>query len=776
MVKKGRQNWHQPILSVGVKALSSYLILKAFASERQGEEIIFKGACCVTEQDQTLGEGLKCVAVMLATPLPFAGAVLDYLVPLSAPEGAVVIVPLGSRKVPGVVIGPAESKLDQAKVKRCYRCVETPPIPSGQIAWLKKVAGWTMANQGAVLKMMLPSAQVITPPEPVMGWVAAMPPDESLPAKRQAVLEVAFGAIPSSLAEIARLAGVSASTTRAMAEQGLLRQDVIPPSEAVQPDPDHPGLALNPEQKEAAAAISTAIGQRHYAPFVIDGVTGSGKTEVYFEAVAETLRVGRQALILLPEIALSPAMVDRFTTRFGAPPVLWHSGLGDRQRQSAWQNIRRNEPLVVVGARSALFLPFADLGLIVIDEEHDGSYKQDDQVVYHARDMAVMRASLEKAVMVMVSATPSLETEVNIDKGRYQRLRLSSRAGRARLPEISLVDLRKTPPERQKWLAPPLVDAIRARLEQKQQVLLFLNRRGYAPVTLCRTCGERITCPHCSAWLVTHLKAGQMRCHHCGHTSRFPDHCPSCDSEASLVPCGPGVERLAEEVSSRFPEARQAVLSSDHVTSHAGLTALMNDITAGEVDIIIGTQMVAKGHDFPNLTLVGVVDADLGLGGGDLRAAERTWQMLVQVAGRAGRADQPGMAILQTAAPETDVLQRLMRGDRDGFIEEEKAARMAAEMPPYSRLAAIVLSATSPMILNESVAQIAAAAPRYDGVTILGPAPAPMAILRGRHRMRFLIRCSRDVNLQAILREWLDPLTFPASVRLQIDIDPYHFI
>ena len=727
-------------------------------------------------KDETLGEGLKSVAVMLATPLPFAGAVLDYLVPVNTLDGAVVVIPLGSRMVPGLVIGMADNTVDPAKLKRCHQVIDTPPVPDIQRQWIQRIANWTLANPGAVLKMMLPSTKVISPPAPERGWQATTPPQEGLTEKRNMVLETAFGIGAMRMTDLARLSGVSTSTLRGMVDKGLLEDVDMPPPIPQAPDPDHPGLELNPQQDEAASAISAAIKARTYAPFVLDGVTGSGKTEVYFEAVATALREGRQALILLPEIALSPAMIDRFTSRFGTRPLIWHSGLGERQRQETWQASRNTAPMVVIGARSALFLPFANLGLIVIDEEHDASYKQDDQVVYHARDMAVMRASMEKSTVVMVSATPALETEVNIDQGRYQRLYLSARARRASLPEISLIDLGKTPPERQSWLAPPLVEAMESRLKAGQQVLLYLNRRGYAPVTLCRRCGERITCPNCSAWLVVHRQSGKMRCHHCGHGSMFPETCPSCETEASLVPCGPGVERLAEEVSRRFPEARQAVLSSDHVTSHAALTQLMAEVESGDIDILIGTQMVAKGHDFPKLTLVGVVDADLGLGGGDLRAAERTWQMLVQVAGRAGRAEEPGLAMLQTVAPQTDVLQRLLKGDRDGFLAHEKEARQLAEMPPYARLAAIMVSAPSPSMVSESAARLARSAPKYDGVTILGPAPAPMALLRGRHRMRFLVRCGKDINLQAVLKEWLEPLKMPSSVRLQVDIDPYSFV
>jgi len=727
------------------------------------------------------------IRVWLATPVPVGGGVLDYLAEGEMPvRGQVVIAPLGSRQVAGVVLGPADRQDAESqgkaktggsavKLRPILQWADLPPLSDAFLDWLNRVAQWTMAHPGAVLRMALPVARGLQDISQPLGWIAASPPGDNISPKRNQVLEAFFGMPPMTTTDLAHLAGVSPSTIQGMAKAGLLLQAPIVPEKPAPPDPGRAGFALNPEQQAAAHELGKAVERGGYAPFVLDGVTGSGKTEVYFDAIASVLRQGRQALILLPEIALSPATADRFTRRFGARPVLWHSGLTEARRAEAFRQLVDGGPLVVVGARSALFLPFPDLGLIVVDEEHDSSYKQEEQIVYHARDMAVMRASCERFPVILASATPSLETEVNIDRGRYKRLTLSTRIGEAVLPELKLVDMRKTPPDRQAWLAPPLVEAIGETLEGGQQVLLFLNRRGYAPVTLCRTCGERITCPNCATWLVDHRQSRDLRCHHCGYRTGQPESCPSCGTPDHLVACGPGVERLAEEVRRRFPDARQAVLSSDHVTTPAALTQFIREVEAREIDIIIGTQMVAKGHHFPDLTLVGVVDADLGLAGGDLRAAEHTWQLLVQVAGRAGRSEQKGQALLQTHMPDTPVLQALMMRDRDMFLQAEKSAREEAGMPPYGRLAALVLTSPSEADLKESAAALGRTRPNYEGVQILGPAPAPLARLRGRHRMRFLIKADRQVDIQAVLREWLEARHISRSVRCQIDIDPYHF-
>jgi primosomal protein N' (replication factor Y) len=508
---------------------------------------------------------------------------------------------------------------------------------------------------------------------------------------------------------------------------------------------------------------------------LLEGVTGSGKTEVYFEAVAEALARGRQALVLLPEIALSAQWLDRFAARFGVAPVAWHSDLTPARRRDVWRDVAQGRARVVVGARSALFLPFPDLGLIVVDEEHDASYKQEDGVAYHARDMAVVRAQLGKFPAVLASATPSLETLANVQAGRYRLLHLPARHGGAPLPEVGVIDLRRTPPARRSWLAPPLIEAVRQTLEAGEQALLFLNRRGYAPLTLCRACGHRLQCPNCTAWLVEHRQQGRLQCHHCGLVSILPHKCPSCGAEDQMVPCGPGVERVAEEATQRFPEARIALMASDTLTGPDAAARLVAQMARHEIDLLVGTQVVAKGHHFPMLTLVGVIDADLGLGGGDLRAGERTFQLLTQVAGRAGRAAHPGRVLLQTFQPEHPVIGALASGDAQRFYTTEANERRAAGMPPFGRLAALIVSGPDAARVDTTAAQLARQAPRGEGIEVLGPAPAPLAFLRGRHRRRLLLKTERRINLQDLLRPWLAAVKVPNAVRVQVDVDPYSF-
>ncbi|HYM02866.1 MAG TPA: primosomal protein N', partial [Stellaceae bacterium] len=485
---------------------------------------------------------------------------------------------------------------------------------------------------------------------------------------------------------------------------------------------------------------------------------------------------GSQALVLLPEIALSAQWLQRFAERFGAPPAQWHSDLSHRERRSTWRGVAEGKISVVVGARSALFLPFPKLGLIVVDEEHDSSFKQEDGVVYHARDMAVVRASLAKVPIVLVSATPSVETTVNVEQHRYERLHLPARHGAATLPEIRVIDMRRERPERQRFLAPPLVAALGETLAAGEQAMLFLNRRGYAPLTLCRACGFRLQCPNCTAWLVEHRFLGRLQCHHCGHSEPLPPLCPNCGEAASFAACGPGVERLAEEVASRFPAARLAVMASDTLIGPRSAAELVKSVEEHAIDVLIGTQVMAKGHHFPLLTLVGVVDADLGLTGGDLRAAERTFQLLHQVSGRAGRAERPGVVYLQTYMPEHPVMRALVSDDRDRFLAMEAEARREHTMPPFGRLAALIIAGPDDDSADHAARAYARAMPHMPGVEVLGPAPAPLAVLRGRHRRRFLVKTKRGVNIQAVLREWLGRVKVPSSVRVQVDVDPYSFL
>jgi primosomal protein N' (replication factor Y) len=596
------------------------------------------------------------------------------------------------------------------------------------------------------------------------------------PARRR-VLDVLADGLPWTTKDLAQEAAVSPAVVRAMAQAGLLAPAAVParPPFAL-PDPDHPGTTLGADQAAAAAALRAAVAGRAFGVTLLEGVTGSGKTEVYLDAAAECLRQGRQALLLLPEIALSAQLLERVRARFGAAPAVWHSDLTGRARRIAWRAVADGAAPLVVGARSALFLPFPDLGLIVVDEEHETAFKQEDGVIYHARDMAVVRARLAQAACVLASATPSLESVFNAEQGRYAHLTLPNRVGAARLPQVQTVDLRATPAERGSFLAPPLVSAVQAALDAGEQALLFLNRRGFAPLTLCRTCGHRFHCLNCTAWLVEHRARRTLQCHHCGHALPVPEACPSCGDTRSLTPVGPGIERITEEAARRFPQARILAMSSDTIQRASQAAVAAGAIRDRDVDLIIGTQIVAKGWHFPHLTLVGVVDADLGLAGGDLRAAERTVQVLHQVAGRAGRGDRPGRALLQTWDADHPVMAALVSGDLPGFRAAEAAQRAPGHWPPFGRLAALIVSSADQIAADHAAAALGRAAPAGDGVWTLGPAPAPLALLRGRHRRRLLLRTRREIAVQPILRAWLRAVRLPRTVRVEVDVDPVSFL
>jgi primosomal protein N' (replication factor Y) len=640
------------------------------------------------------------------------------------------------------------------------------------------VASYTLSSAGEVMAMAL---RIVTPgiTPPATGWQrAAQPPqDARMTEARQKVLATLAATEPRATGDLARAAGVTPSVIRGMADAGLLLPAILPvaPPFAI-PDPEHPGETLAPDQQAAAAVLRDAVKAREFSVTLLDGVTGSGKTETYLEAIAECLRQGRQSLVLLPEIALSSQWLERFERRFGVAPAVWHSDLTSRTRRTTWRAVADGVAPVVVGARSALFLPFPDLGLIVIDEEHETAFKQEEGVVYHARDMAVVRARFCAAPAVLVSATPSLETLANVEASRYRRITLPTRHGGATLPSVTALDLRATPPDRGHFLAPPLIAAISDTLARGEQAMLFLNRRGYAPLTLCRHCGHRMQCPNCTAWLVEHRVRRSLQCHHCGHAVPIPPECPACGAADTLVPVGPGVERITEEAAKLFPDARRLVMASDTLPGPHAAAAAAHAIEARTVDLIIGTQIVAKGWHFPHLTLVGVVDADLGLAGGDLRAAERTVQLLHQVAGRAGRAEAPGRVLLQTFSPEHPVMQALVEGDLAAFMAREAAQRRPGHWPPYGRLAALIVSADSAAAADGLARDLGRTAPHGDGVEVLGPAPAPLSILRGRHRRRLLLKTRRDVAVQPILREWLGKVLVTRGARVEVDVDPVSFL
>jgi primosomal protein N' (replication factor Y) (superfamily II helicase) len=726
--------------------------------------------------------------VLLPVPLP---AALDYLAidgEASPEPGRFVRVDLGPRRLIGVVWdGESEAEdVPEDRLRPIAEVLPTPALSAELRRFVDRVAGYTLAPPGMVLRMAMSIEAALLPPTPrrvcaiTEAGLAALveePIKKHTPA-RQRVLEMLGAAPAETVAETARRAGVGAAVVRGLIALGLAAEHLAPPvaPRTEQPDWRAAGPALSAAQTRAAKRLVEQIETGGFNVTVLDGVTGSGKTETYFAAIAAALAHGKQVLVLLPEIALSAQWLARFHRRFGVPPVEWHSDIGQTQRRDAWRALAAGRARVVVGARSALFLPLPELGLIVVDEEHDPSFKQEDGVCYQARDMAVLRASLAQIPIVLVSATPSLETVVNVSRGRYDRVHLPERHAAASLPDVSLFDMRKEhlPPGR--FLSSPLVAALTETLAAGEQALLFLNRRGYAPLTLCRACGHRFQCPSCTSWLVEHRFTGRLQCHHCGYETSLPAFCPECLAAGTLVPCGPGVERLNEEVAERFPNARVALMVSDLLTGPRAAADLAEAMAAHRYDVLIGTQIVAKGHHFPMLTLVGVIDADLGLGGGDLRAAERTYQLLHQVGGRAGRAERPGRVLIQTYMPEQPVMRALAANDRDRFLEAEARQRREAHLPPFARLAALIVGAPDADSADFAARALARAAPHMPGVTVLGPAPAPLAVLRGRHRRRLLVQAERTVNLQAVLREWLAKVRFAGSVRLQVDIDPYSFL
>ena len=717
--------------------------------------------------------------VRVPLPLPLAGA-YDYRVPdgLILKAGDFVRAPLGGRRVAGVVWEEGGRGVEEGRLKDVLARLEAPPMPPVSRHFVDWVAAYTLCPPGAVLRMVMSVPAALEPPRPTLAYAVCDPlPVLRMTKARRRVLDILAEGPPRPAAELAREAGVGTSVVRGLADSGALMRVELPTGGTLtDPDGWWPGPALSPPQGVAAAALRARITEGGFAVTVLDGVPGSGKTEVYFEAVAEALQRGRQVLVLLPEIALTAQWLSRFRDRFGAPPVTWHSDLTPARRRLAWRAVAEGRARVVVGARSALFLPFPELGLIVVDEEHEAAYKQEDGVVYNARDMAVVRARLGEVPAVLVSATPSLETVVNVEGGRYTALRLPDRHAGAPLSEVKLIDMRGEDVPGGRWLSPALCEALTRTMADGEQAMLFLNRRGYAPLTLCRACGHRLQCPDCSTWLVEHRAARRLRCHHCGHAAPPPQSCPACGAEGRFAACGPGVERLAEELEARFPGVRHMIAASDTISGPRAAEDLVRRIEAHDVDVVVGTQIVAKGYHFPLLTLVGVVDADLGLAGGDLRAAERTYQLLYQVAGRAGRAERPGRVLLQTYMPENGVMRALASGSRRRFVEAEIAARKEARMPPFGRLVGLIVSSPDAEAADAAAQRLSRTAPRTGVVEVLGPAPAPLALLRGRHRRRLLLKAPREVAVQPLLRPWLAAQAAPRNVRIQVDIDPYSFL
>jgi primosomal protein N' (replication factor Y) (superfamily II helicase) len=722
------------------------------------------------------------VGVLL--PLPLAGA-YDYKLPPGhgAERGAVVCAPLGNREVLGVVWGTAEGTVGDNRLKLAEPLEGAPALPSKLCDFIDWVADYTLNPPGAILAMALRSRGAFEPEARRIAYVRGSATPPRLSAGRARALEVAGDGLARSITGLAEDANVSSAVVRGLVQAGALIPTEMPEFLPFKPpDADFTAPVLNPDQAGAADLLREAVAAGKFHTFLLDGVTGSGKTEVYFEAIAEALKQNRQVLILLPEIALTVQFLERFAARFGVRPCEWHSDLSQKERRRAYRAVMKGEARVVVGARSSLFLPFSELGLVIVDEEHEQAFKQQDGAIYHARDMAVVRARIQDCPVVLASATPSLESFVNAQSGRYTHLKLPSRHGVAEMPEVRLIDLRHERDAvdvevKAQWLSPPLRVALESVLAAGEQAMLFLNRRGYAPLTLCEACGHKFTCPHCSAWLVEHKYRKRLACHQCGYELPMPNACPQCAETGTLIACGPGVERVAEEFAQFFPKARYAIASSDTLphTGPAEMQGALRLFAKGEIDVLVGTQIVAKGHHFPQLTLVGVVDADLGGSDGDLRARERTFQLLHQVSGRAGRAEKPGLVLLQTRNPDDAVMQALARGDRDGFYEQERGFREASQSPPFGRLAALVISGYDGDAVRDIARQLGKAAPPARDVKVWGPTPAFYALLRGQTRERLLVQAARGVDVQAYLKTWLATVKVPAAIRVAVDVDPVSF-
>ncbi|WP_442864032.1 primosomal protein N' [Bartonella sp. F02] len=726
--------------------------------------------------------------VSVLVPLPVFQA-YSYGVPphMKIEIGSFVRVPVAGREVCGFVVALGEqaaingqviAPVAREKLRLIAHVFNCPPLKTETIAFLRFVSQYTMAPFGLIGRLVLCVPAALEPEAPILGLRYCGGNVDRLTPARSRVLELARDGTVWTRSGLAHAAGTSASVVDGLKSLGVFEETVVPePTLVATPNPDFCSPVLEEQQKTAAALLREGVLAAQFQVFLLDGVTGSGKTEVYFEAVAQALLCGKQILILLPEIALTQQFLDRFHARFGASAAEWHSDLTPRRRERVWRQVVEGKVRVVAGARSALFLPFQDLGLIIVDEEHDGAYKQEERVFYHARDMAVARGSFEHFPVILSSATPSIESQVNVLWGRYQHICLPSRFNAAALPRLQVVDMRHGGVEKGRFISSVLEHALEQTLNKGEQALLFLNRRGYAPLTLCRVCGYRFHCTDCSSWLVEHRSQGQLKCHHCGYHQPIPEFCPECGTFDHLVACGPGVERIAEETQKLFPQARLLILSTD---LKGGISQLRQELAAmanGDVDIIIGTQFIAKGHHFPGLSLVGVIDSDLGLANGDLRAGERTFQLLSQVTGRAGRTGLESIGLLQTYQPDHPVIQALLSRQRDNFYKREIAARQHYHLPPYGRFASLIISSEQRQLAEGYARALRQAAPSVQNVSVMGPAEAPLSLVRGRYRFRLLLHGLRSFDIQGFIRTMLNRAPkIKSSIRLQIDIDPQSFL
>ena len=712
---------------------------------------------------------------IISVALPFnVASIFHYSHSHAIEPGTYVRVPLGNKTVTAITWEDVPCDLELSKLKPITACFDLPIMQPSLRRTLEKTALYNCASLGNCLKLALPCPTIDQKKKTIVQYVTSptIGKNVTLTPKRQKILTICSDdTLPRTRADLIE-AGCSIAVINSLVAAGaLMKQDVsydYSRNHKLRPKPPIFTEKQQVALQRIAQEMTTASPR-----IVLDGATGSGKTEIYFQQVEAVLQAGRQALILLPEIALSLQIIKRAAARFGIEPTLWHSSMTPAARQQALLHIIHGGASLIIGARSALFLPYKDLALIVVDEAHDASYKQDDGVMYHGRDMAVLRATQEQIPIILATATPSCETVENINNGRYSCITLERRRTQAELPLIHLVAMQQETLPKHHFVSRTVIDAVKTTLDMGKQSLLFLNRRGYAPLMLCRTCGYHHQCPHCSSWLVYHESRNMMQCHHCGFHDGVPTACPECQATKDhLILCGPGVERVYAEVKQHFSDARIEVLSGDT----KGLAKLMTAMQRGDIDIAIGTQLLAKGHHFPHLETVGIIDADAGLAGSDMRAAEKSYQLLHQLAGRAGREKTRGNVYMQTYQSEHPMMQALQHWDRDTFITTELENRKQALMPPYGRLAALIIEGKDERLAANIASHLHQHKPQYHDVLVLGPAPAPMYKLRNKYRHRFLVRAPKAVDVQRIMLNWKALVRVPNSITVKIDIDPINFM
>tara|TARA_B100000686_G_scaffold265830_1_gene280398 strand:+ start:10621 stop:12753 length:2133 start_codon:yes stop_codon:yes gene_type:complete len=702
--------------------------------------------------------------------------IFDYIVDKRILIGQIVYVPLRNKYYYGIVIGKGSNKLDAKKLKPISEIKNVPPISIELLNFCHWLSEWCMYDISLVTRMIIPSFNFL---KSVKNKLVLFHNEKNINSMTN-LGHKTFKYIKEkpglTISDYCKELNISKVVIKKLIKDGNILSKESPFNQ----NDDlkikfYKNNNLNQYQLKAVEKVQELKSKSSI--FLLDGVTGSGKTEVYISIIRKELSIGKQSLILLPEIALTNQLLEKFEERFGVKPIVWHSELSLKDRHKNWLQVLNGNAPIVIGARSSLFLPFKSLSCIIVDEEHDASYKQDDGVIYNARDMAVVRGQKAAAIVILSSATPSLESLNNAKLGKYIRLNLPERFGNSTMPSIKLIDMRKIKTKSGKWISDIAVKAIDKSIKSKEQVLLFLNRRGYSPLTICKSCGFRFQCAHCSAWLVNHKKDNKMICHFCGYSENIINNCGQCGADDSFISCGPGVERLAEEIKILFPKVKLQILTSDTFTKKLE-KSFLNKIITGEINIIIGTQLVAKGHHFPHLNTVVAIDADLGLSGSDLRASEKTFQLLTQLSGRAGRESDSGIAYIQTYDPNHEVMQAILSGDKNNFLEAESKARNSRKLPPYGRLAALIIQSKNFNDLNMFLKLMSRNIPRIKNlrIDVLGPVPAPIPKLRDWHRYRYLIKSELGVRLQPYIKKWLSKIKVNRAIRIKIDIDPYNFM